>query len=143
MATLEQICAQVQTYMQTLTGVRNAPAIPTDAAPAGTFTLCYPGGGNWQQRPAGGNKTGMHAIIVEVYLPYKDTARDLAALYPFYENVPNLLLKKLHGDNYWNGTIVTFESISDAKPITIDYQGIKHWVIQFTVNGVKTISPVT
>ena len=141
MATLEQVCAQVQSYLLTLTNVRSAPPIAPDLAPTGLFTLTYPESGVWEQAPVG-MKRGLHRIRVGVDLAYTDAVRDLDTLYPFFESVPNLLFEK-HNLDLWNGLVDTIGSIEYAGPRLVKYNDVDHWIVGFTVNDVKMKSAVT
>lgn len=136
MAEIDQVCAQVQTYMKAaFAGLRAAPATLTDSANLYPFSSCFPASGTITTTSYP-NKIALHKIALTIHMPAKDTARNLEVLLPYVEAVPNLLFQKLWHDNYWNSTITTFESV-DYAFVTVMYGGVSTHALQFTINGVK------
>lgn len=135
MATVQVVCAQLQTYMLTLTGIRGAPALPPDNINAFPFAVCHAVSGNVSSESYP-NKRGLHKIAIDVHVSFKDTAREFGVLMPYLESVTDLLYSKLWSDDLWNGTIDTFESV-DYTFVQLTYGGVQTHALQFVINGVK------
>lgn len=140
MPTLEAVCAQIQTYMLALPGVKAAPALAPDNITQYPFSVCHPVSGVWaiESYPL---KRGLHKVALDLHVAFKDTPTDFKTLFPFVEAVPNLLFKKLLDDNKWNGLIETFDSV-DYAFVSLIYGGTQTHGIQFVINGVKMRSSI-
>lgn len=145
MATLEEVCTQVATYLSTLSGIRAAPAKPPEKLDPLPMAVTYAREGVWEFGAAG-VKRGLHVIVVDIHVARKDLPKDVDAAMNFSDSVPNLLMLKNQNDRTasggWNGTISTFERITyffgPMKWADLDTLGFR-----FRVEGVKVESAIT
>lgn len=132
---LEAVVGQVQLYMGTLSGIRQADTLPPNTIASGLVSICYPQTTNYKQIPAG-NMQGLHELLIEISLPDLDRPRDVDRLLPFVESVPNLLFKQLNSD-HWNHTIDTIGEIDVNWPPCWKDGDMWRRGIQFIVHKVK------
>ena len=139
--TIKAACLQVQTYMRSLSGIRTAPAYPPDSASAFPFCVTFPETGIIEIGPPE-VLTALHNITIEIHVGRKDLPKDIEAVIGFAETIPNLLVKKLKDDSYWNNTITTFTNITYTFG-PLEWGGIGTIGFRFSVNGVKIKTTIT
>jgi hypothetical protein len=147
MATAEQVIAQVQTYMATLTGIRQAlPDLPNQVSTELT-SICYLiSGTSGFVTPEG--RIALDELIVEVITPIgTDLSRAHQRIIPFVDSVPNLLMKKMQLDK-WNSTVTSIGGSNTQQMIghqyfTMKFGDVDYMGYRFTVHAVKRLIDVT
>lgn len=131
MGTIIQVVADIQTMVDALTGVRNAPSYPPNILPEGLTAVTYPVSG-----VIGANSSGwmqeLHSVNIDLVLPAKDLARDLTVLWPFLRSIPNGIMS----DPDFGSNASTFNDIS-YQYIVFDEAGIQYRGYRFTISGIK------
>ena len=135
MATAETVIAQIQTYMATLSGIREASSDPQDAYNADLISVGYLPSSIESFGP-GGVRLSLGSFSIQVLVPAKDLARDHQKLIPFVDSVPNLLEYKFINDNRWNGTVETIGEIT-VRWTTPEIDGVLYRGYEFMVLNVK------
>lgn len=138
--TLQDAIAQAQNYLANHPGIRSAPPYPPGKIGVFPTSIAYAGDGVWQAGPMG-VKTGLHTIVIEIHVGRADLPKDVETVMGYCESVPNLLLDKLLNDNYWGGTLQTFEQIRYTFG-PLGWAGISTLGFRFFVEGVKMQSAI-
>ena len=99
---LRAAIAQIQTYMLTLSGMREAPTDPPEQPHVFPFAICTPFEGEWSGQ-SGAWKKGLQTVVLDIHVARKDLSRDMQKLADYEDAVPNILL----ANPTLNGTVDT------------------------------------
>lgn len=153
MPTIQDVCAQLQSYISQLDGIRAAPALPPEAQVSGLESICYPPKGHWTSLSSGWKK-GLHEVFIEISIPRLDISKEMNILEPFIELVPNLLIRQFDpnlGGDKWGGLVDSF-GYNGTTATGIDYEFLvvpwpdeehQRAMYRFTVHDVKMQTAVT
>ncbi len=141
MGSITDIIAQVQVYVATLSGIRQADALPPNMVSTSLASVCYPQTSHLVQEPCG-MMDETHELLIEISCPAQDLARDTARLAPFVKSVPMLLFKKYNEDK-WNHTVQVIGDIDVNWPPQYDDGGQRRKCIQVVVHKVKFFEEIT
>ncbi len=131
MGTIIQVIADIQTTVDALTNVRSAPSYPPNMLLSGLSAETYPAGGTITANGAGWMQE-LHTVNIDLVMPAKDLARDLAILWPFLRNIPDGIMD----DPSFGGNASTFDSIQ-YQYIVFEDAGIQYRGYRFTITGIK------
>jgi hypothetical protein len=123
-----------------VSGIRSAPANPTEQANADPYAAIYVSGG---QVNAGviGSKYALMTVAIDVLKVRKDLPRDLATLTPFLDTVPAALLAEVSsGGDMFSGNIVTFGSVQIEFLPDVNYAGVDMIGYRFIMTDVKFLT---
>lgn len=142
MATAEEVIAQVQTYMLTLPGIRQAlPDLPNRASTDMTSIAYFQTGAETNFPPEVRNS--LDDLTIEVITPIgTDLERAHQRIIPLVDTVPNLLFYKLLNDQYWNKTVATIGNIT-YQYFTMKFNDIEYVGYRFIVHGVSRRTTLT
>ena len=99
---LRAAIAQIQTYMLTLTGMREAPTDAPEQPHVFPFAICAPAEGEWTGLQVAW-KQGLQTVSLDIHVARKDLPRDIQKLADFEDAVPNILI----ANPTLNGTVDT------------------------------------
>jgi hypothetical protein len=133
-AALIDIIAKVQSYIGTLPGISDAPALPPDSLNGPVVSVTFPSSGNFVMLPQGVLKA-LHELLIELSVAYTDKPSNVATLAPFVEGIPMLLLKKL-GTDQWGNTVDAIGKIDYTMGPYKD-AGMDRIALRITVHEVK------
>lgn len=120
-----------------VSGIRSAPANPTEQASAEPYAAVYVSNGNVTAGVMG-SKFSLFTISVDVLKARKDLPRDLAVITPFLDTVPAALLGQISGSGgLFSNTIITFASIQIDFLPSVKYADIEMIGYRFAMMGVK------
>jgi hypothetical protein len=88
--TLEAAVTALQALVNSLSGMREAPAYLTEVPHIFPCARAYPWDGEWTGM-GGGWKKSLATIALDIHVARRDMRRDLDTLYPFVDLVGNLL----------------------------------------------------
>ena len=134
--TLEAAILKVVDIVKAVDGVKAAPDYLPDSVYQYPMAICRPGAGTWEYGPGYGNKLGLHTIIVELMVPYKDMARDIQKLCDFLDTIPNAIM----ADPTLGATVNTFGTIRTDGIVAMIYNGMDMLAIRWYIDGVKLIT---
>lgn len=119
--------------------MKKAPTNPTETANEFPFAAIYLLNGNLGAGPIGTRKS-LYNIAIDVLVPRKSLADDLALLDPFIDSVPAALVAEVSENGQkFNKTISNFESVSILY-IVVDYAAVPMRGYRFTMENVKILS---
>lgn len=123
-----------------VSGIRSAPANPTEQANADPYAAIYVAGGNMTAGVIG-SKYGLFTVAIDVLKVRKDLPRDLATLNPFLDSVPAALLAEVSdGGDMFSGNIVTFGGVEIEFLPDVNYAGVEMIGYRFMMVNVKFLS---
>lgn len=134
MATLQDAITQAAALVAGLTGIKGAPANPTEQISQFPFCQVYPGEGTASFGVIG-ERLNLDTIIIELHVARKDLPRDVAAALPYVDTIPNVLMDGVLDDK-WSATIDTFENVTWTFG-ALNWAGQETLGFRFSVNGVK------
>lgn len=148
MATLRQLCTEVENDLRALTGIRQVTD-PMDAIKADRTIVVYPESGTWYTQTPG-MKEGLHNIAVELYVKGGDLFPNYQELLSYAEAVPNALLKSLgydenstQGDQF-NSTV---DGIADQEIRytleAVDIGSVRWLRCRWVMSGLKQLTNIT
>lgn len=140
--TLQAAIAKAMSYVATLPGIKAAPAYAPDMLGVFPHAVGYAGPGQWLPGSPAGMLLGLGTIVIEIHVARTDLAKAIGALMPYVDSVPRLLADRLWNDNYWGGTLQTFEKITTAGLVASSWNGIATVALRFRVEGVKQTNTV-
>ncbi len=115
--TLRAAITQIQTYMLTLSGMREAPTDPPEQPHVFPFAICAPYEGAWERQAE--MKRGLQVVTLDIHVARKDLPRDVQKLADYEAAVPNILLNNVT----LNGTVDTIEGPIRWRFLTFDWGG--------------------
>lgn len=138
MSIVSALSAIVST-VSAVSGIRRAPANPTETANVFPFALCYVMEGNAQPFPMG-TRTHLCNIAVEVLTARKDLARDFEVITPFIDSVPAALLAEINTEagSQFESNITMFEQVT-YELLEKNYAGVDVIGYRFIMTNVKII----
>lgn len=123
-----------------VSGIRSAPANPTEQANADPYAAIYVAGGNMTAGVIG-SKYGLFTVAIDVLKVRKDLPRDLATLNPFLDSVPAALLAEVSsGGDMFSGNIVTFGGVEIEFLPDVNYAGVEMIGYRFMMVNVKFLT---
>ena len=90
--TLVDAITEIQRLVATVDGIRVTPTYPPDQMNQFPFAICYPDSAAITKEGAGAIR-GLHTIALEIHIPNKDKARNIATLIPIGAAVYRLLFQ--------------------------------------------------
>jgi hypothetical protein len=136
-ATLQEIIDQIQDVTGALSGVRSAPDEPPELVSAWPAVIAYSASGQWRGGDPPQIMNGTHTIVIQMHVPRKDLARDVATLMGYAKSLPNALFKAWLVD----GTLTAMNYIREINYRLRTDQTIGETptvCIEWTVAGVNT-----
>lgn len=139
MATLQQVIDQIQTQVRAVTGIRKAPDEPPEQLNYFPFAVCYARTGELRIGPPD-LLHGVHEIWLEIHVARKDLARDVTAVMPYGDSVPDAIFGA-----YADGTFTTMDAMGNIAysfgPMA--WGGVDTIGWRFRLQGVKVQNAIS
>ena len=119
--------SEIATVLRTVTALKNVQQYPPEQMNYDLYAVIYPNSGSVDVAPTGTRET-LHNINIDVLRQRTDLARDMTALYPLIDSIPNALMLQVSYDSdgtpgsQFNDSIETFGNLSYSL-IQSDYGG--------------------
>ena len=111
---------------------RRALEYPPDQIAQETAIIRLAPGGEWYVESAGSYRS-LHNLIIEIYRPFKDLARDIEALMAYADSVPLAIL----ADVTLGGSCDTYERLVPNGVTISSYAGVSMVLISWTLENIK------
>ena len=134
---LQDAITGVQALVGAVSGIKSAPSYPIEKLGPFPMAVAFAGEGVWEFG-AGGDKKGLHSIVVIVPVARKDMKYDAEKVMPFCESVPNAIM----ADPTLGGNASTFGFISYAFG-DMEWAGELLVGFRFVVEQVKITSVIS
>lgn len=131
--------AEIVAVVSVVSGIRQAPAQPTETANVYPFAITYAMDGELKAGAMGTRKHLVN-IAIELLTARKDLARDMATIAPYLDSLCSALLAEVSDSGtQFNHSISTFDTIAYEFLPDVNYAGVQMIGYRFTLTNVKIL----